>query len=534
MDLLTLRLVVVIVVAGCDVGCSLAYNREWLDEFSNVQCNSTTDAMNYLHQSLLDNMTFEEKCKRYVVLTSLFSSSSKGPHSRSMSQFLKLTDQNIDQYYRRLNDFDELPVLFMAAIDAYRAESNLGPPFIELIECLKKFDRPYIETYLNDPELVLILDLHKQILQSPGTKINLAKHIEHQHFSPAFVTSLLNLFRNNVIGSSPMNPDPVLGDAVGFHDQDPIPQEDFLEKQKKHLKTWREQRKMVTSHRTRERERLRKHRLKLLQPDVERIKQRERHCRRRDRRRKENEQIYQYLLQDELQPCNQSQSASRLPSASSPPSQASLVQPDEQIVEPDLSQIWSEVAPIYESITSPFGPYELEHRVQLENRSGVDMFTLPAAAEPFKSDSSASSVYKPLQAQTPISPYQPPRPDLMRSVLDMSPATQMLAQQGALKSQRQILLIDPSTPSPLFSSPVNPLGVATPSTSSASGNPDRLNNYFTFDDAPSTLDVHPALPPLDQFDDIEFILQSIPEISATQTDISGEGHSESDHDYRRG
>lgn len=261
-----------------------------IKEYLYVRCNDVSAAMNYLHDTLPNQMPMEEKCKRYAVLSSFLST--KGPpRSRVMCKYFVSSDEQLEQIYRKLEANDELPLLYMQAIDGYRSASHIGPPFLELIECLKKIDKPYIDLYLNNPELVLIVDLHKRILQSPNFKIDL-RQIDKLHLSKAFISSLKYLFKDNLLEDISQNRDPeplTRKEEAICNEQRRELERKIREQQIRHPKGRRDPRRMLTSYRHREQERLRKQRLKLVQPTVERTKARERQRKLRERQKLEDE-----------------------------------------------------------------------------------------------------------------------------------------------------------------------------------------------------------------------------------------------------
>lgn len=326
--------------------------------FSPIECNDITDSLNHLHESLSDHIPLEEKCKKYAVLSSM---SSRGrPPNKVLSEYMRFNDQTVNEAFARLTSKNALPALYMSTIDSYRAASHLGPPFLELIDCLREIDQPYISAYLNDPELVLIVKLYKIVLRSPAIKIDL-RHNELSHFSPAFRTSLSNLFRGNLLDNLILDEDPNSGLQQSALQSTLGPKDQSIAR-KNHLK----RQAMVTSHRRRERERLRKHRLRLLQPSIEREKRRDRHRRQQEKRKKEHEERQsQSLFGEEW---HQSQSSR---SESDTLSQQHISLSDSEVNKTDqhllnLASLWEEAAPVYESIATPIiSSDELQERRSL-------------------------------------------------------------------------------------------------------------------------------------------------------------------------
>lgn len=77
----------------------------------------------------------------------------------------------------------------------------MKPPFVELVACLRQIDTSLTGTYL-DEELELILGLYRQIVESPGFKIDLDA-IDLRRFGPAFRTTLRALFGKNIGAGRP-------------------------------------------------------------------------------------------------------------------------------------------------------------------------------------------------------------------------------------------------------------------------------------------------------------------------------------------
>lgn len=233
-----------------------------------LKCN---DVLDHVHASFPDEMALEDRCKRYAVVSSLLSAKGR-PQHMARAIICQMSGEEIDRMYLALEADDELPRLFMTAIDGYRA-SKLGPAFLELIECLKPINRPYIGTYLHNPELVLVVDLYKRVLQSPEMKLDLG-NMQLEHFSHAFLRRLGYLFENNLHESA----------ARPMRDND----SSRNGKLRQRVFPWgrRDPEELSTRHHHREQERLRNYRLKLLDPTI---------------REKAREQQRQRRLKDSLQ-----------------------------------------------------------------------------------------------------------------------------------------------------------------------------------------------------------------------------------------
>lgn len=152
--------------------------------------NDVSQAINYMYERLPDDMSMEEKCKRYAVL-SLKSLSEKRPYETTVSNVVTMDKNNLDRHYRTI-DINRLSGLYMSAIDRYRI-TQLAPPFIDLVECLSQIDTTAVRSYLTNWELVVILDLYKQVLGLPGV-ISLHS-LDITNFHSAFWSTLRNLFK---------------------------------------------------------------------------------------------------------------------------------------------------------------------------------------------------------------------------------------------------------------------------------------------------------------------------------------------------
>lgn len=227
------------------------------------KCRDASDMVDCLHNYLPEDMNLEEKCKWYAVVWVIISGKGR-PHFKRLTDALKLDPDEVNRLYQDI-DRNDLGGLFMNAIDGYRI-SVLRPPFLELVECLRMIDTPVVDRYLKSDELKLIIDLYKQVVQSPDVKIELDLHAL-SNFHPAFRTSLKNLF-SKYSSDSEMTSGSV------------------------------DRQKTTVQSRHRERERLRQQRLRLLHPEVQRTKERLKAKRKRDRD-KEERHLLKRLKQDQ-------------------------------------------------------------------------------------------------------------------------------------------------------------------------------------------------------------------------------------------
>lgn len=458
-------------------------------DFAFVECTDITDAMNYLYNSFPDDMSLEERCKRYAILSSL--SSSKGrPHNKVMSRYLRFSDESVDKKYQLLDREDELPATFMSAIDSYRAASQLGPAFLVLMDCLRQFDRPYIKTYLNDPELVLIVDIYKSILRSPDIRIDLSR-IDLDQFTSAFRTSLKNLFRDNLIDPFPSSRTSDYGTSAS--DQTHIHRPDVLEEQPKKSDRQQDEEAMVTTHRHRERERLRKRRLKLLQPNLERFKKRERYRRRQERRKKALAYQSQCLQPSKDQHNDLSEFVTGITRQSSQ-LQSEVLGLKEQI--PDLAGLWADAAPVYELIATPM--------MSEQQRGEYPEISQGQAPQNITTDSSTLNPM--IQQATHLS--SPPQ--LVHPIIDTSASID--TEPLSIRSS------DPNgDPTRSFPCSSDPEGLRGAPSFEAPCDPIPPSNYPRSSETQSQLNLS-ALPTLDQFEDIESVLQSFPEVPPPKDD----------------
>lgn len=149
----------------------------------------TTKALNYMHELLPDNISLEEKCKRYALLLAM--AAATGPnHESDVHELVRMDNRQLDERYQAIDD-NRLGLLYMRATEKYRI-GRLARPFLEIISCLGKIDTLSARRFLNDPELLIIVNLYKQSLGLPAVTISLDK-IKAQ-FHPMFLASLRNLF----------------------------------------------------------------------------------------------------------------------------------------------------------------------------------------------------------------------------------------------------------------------------------------------------------------------------------------------------
>lgn len=84
----------------------------------------------------------------------------------------------------------------MSAIDNYRT-SQLVPPVLDLIECLKQIDVPLVEKYLDNDELKMTIYLYQQALDSPFKHIDL-DNFDLDKFHTALRVNLRAILRGHL------------------------------------------------------------------------------------------------------------------------------------------------------------------------------------------------------------------------------------------------------------------------------------------------------------------------------------------------
>lgn len=180
-----------------------------LASMNEIQCSSEDDdiyaeskrfkdissALDFIHDELSpDHVPPEEMCRRYAVLLNMAAATGL-PYESSVIELIKLDTEQLNEHYREI-DTDSLSSLYMKATEKFRA-SRLSPPFLEIIECLKGIDTPVVKKYLEDQELRIIIDLYRQILGLDSKTTN-SDNIDLTKFHPTFLTTIRNLFEDQL------------------------------------------------------------------------------------------------------------------------------------------------------------------------------------------------------------------------------------------------------------------------------------------------------------------------------------------------
>lgn len=199
---LTMTLITVSTLLTNNIECASERYRDDKTRFNNV-----AESINYMHKYLHGDMPMEEKCKRYAVLSSR-ALREKLPYERTAIKVGLMDQQELDKLYHDMGVVN-ICVSLMSAIDRYRI-TKLAPPFIELIECLGRINSTVVKRYLSNDELLILLDLYKQVLGLPNTMIDI-QSLNLSQFHPAFATTLKNLFGeyfdiDGIFGHIPLDP----------------------------------------------------------------------------------------------------------------------------------------------------------------------------------------------------------------------------------------------------------------------------------------------------------------------------------------
>lgn len=166
-----------------------------------VKCRDIIKALSYLHKSMPRNMSFEGRCKRYVII--LMMSVRQGMPRRSVvTQLATLHEHIINSLYRPIDEQRQRS-LYLDAIYRYRL-IKLEAPFSDLIACLRNIDTTLKGTDL-DEQLSLILDLYMEMQESPSLKINLDS-VDLSNFDLNFRATLRNIFDKHLYSSPEQSP----------------------------------------------------------------------------------------------------------------------------------------------------------------------------------------------------------------------------------------------------------------------------------------------------------------------------------------
>lgn len=149
-------------------------------------CESIARMHRYLDMD--QDMTPEERCKRYAVL--LYKTDG-APYEATVFSVLKMDEDTLDSQYKEINP-GMMSWIYMVSIDRYRI-TELAPPFLELIKCLRLLDTAYARSYLANGELMVIESLYKKVLGLPDPTSNV-DYLDLRTFNTAFQRNIRDLF----------------------------------------------------------------------------------------------------------------------------------------------------------------------------------------------------------------------------------------------------------------------------------------------------------------------------------------------------
>lgn len=443
-----------------------------------IKYNDVATAMDHLYELTPNQTSSDKRCIRYAVMSSFLSSRGR-PHTKAMSHFGNLSDEDLYSFYHNLESEGRLPGLYMSAIDGYRSAFRIGPAFLELIECLRRIEGPNIDTYLNNPELVQIVHLSRQVLQSPDAKIDL-EPIRKKRFTTAFLKYLVFTFKDNLQDNSIADQEHSNQASSSNQNQERNPWGWFDPRQK-----------FLRQNRHREQERLRNHRLKVLEPVTPQQKRRSRvqhqlKEQRAQQRRETLRQAEEWYLSYRARlgqsvhveagtSSRQQQEPDIRKSSFSAVSQQS----------PDLLHLWAGAAPIYESTPT----------ISEQNQPESLSVHHEESSQPVEATLTDSETTPPLVHQAKRTPDQ---------VIPAWPDPQMPLNPQAPSATSMELF-------PRFPQPIDFQEATTFAVLRDLGAEDRYRAHDHLIGGGTQSQSISALPTLDQFEDIESALASFPD-----------------------
>lgn len=187
-----------------------------VDEENKYEC--TSDAIDSLFKAMIDHdVPLEFRCERYPILLSRAEITTGPILVKTVKQLTNPSRNFLNENLRHI-DMQKYISLVMAAIDRYRT-TKLGPGFIDLIDCLKRIDRPEIKQYLCDDELSLIEDLYRQVLATPNIRFNLDGW-KWPRFHIRFMLTLRQLFKDNIPENQGRESEGELGSGDKYRERD--------------------------------------------------------------------------------------------------------------------------------------------------------------------------------------------------------------------------------------------------------------------------------------------------------------------------
>lgn len=238
----------------------------------------TAGAVDLVHAFLPKQMPIEDRCIRYAMLSDVVKAKRMVPRE-DLVHLLSLDEESLNNRYRQLDPLKDLTPFYMAAIDSYRA-TQLRPPMLDIVECLKLIDTDPARLYLNNTELIVILDLYRKVLESPETIIDLSEY--HVLSNSPFRLSLEALFEANSVKSAISHPPTRINEtSVPLNEASSscvrsthVPIEQRLEFTRHTKREYQRRVRREQPYRHRESARLRKQRSRLLEPEMMREKDR--------------------------------------------------------------------------------------------------------------------------------------------------------------------------------------------------------------------------------------------------------------------
>lgn len=186
--------IIVIVILSLTVNFVLGggnKNRTPFNPHTSERFQDITKAISLMHKCLPGHLSTDEKCKRYSVL-SIKPITEKVPYETALSVAM-MESAEVNAHY---DELDESQIIwnYMIALDRYRV-TQLAPPFLEILECLRRINTAEARRYLDNPEIVLIANLYRRALGLLNESSVDMVRIDFDKFHESFKTTVRNLFR---------------------------------------------------------------------------------------------------------------------------------------------------------------------------------------------------------------------------------------------------------------------------------------------------------------------------------------------------
>lgn len=246
--------------SASNIDCVDRYDSFFL--YKTGRFNDIAQAINFMQPYLPINISSDEMCRRYAVLSDV-ALEERLPYKSTVLRIAKLDKDDLDKHYEQL-DSGRISWLYMCAIDRYRL-TQLAPPIIALVECLRQVDNDGARKYLKNQELIITIDLYKQVLGIPSETMTDIESLDFTKFYPTFRETLRNLF------SKYFDVDSIIGHAS------PVPS-------RAKSSDYKQARRELFRSRRREQSRLTQQRMRLVRSDVMKKYQDDRRERLREQR----------------------------------------------------------------------------------------------------------------------------------------------------------------------------------------------------------------------------------------------------------